>query len=219
MSTYDIYYLDILGRAETAKLILLLAGEKYESKDIKFEDWPEAQKDAPFGVVPYLVEHQEDGSKFVLGESHAIERYLARKFGFLGKNNQEMAFLESVCDSGSYMGEKFFAALDLEGESKEKATKQFYEEVIPKYIRSHESLLAKNGNGYYLGQEFTVAEFLNMQMIRLINGVTGKEIFSEAQSPNIWKMYQNVRNHSAFDEYFEVSEAKLKKLHEKLKPS
>ncbi|KAK9727465.1 hypothetical protein K7432_001798 [Basidiobolus ranarum] len=211
MSTYDLYYFDVPGRAEAAKLILLLAGQKYESKDIKREDWPEAQKDAPFGTVPYLVEHQENGSKFVLGESHAIERYLARKFEFLGKNNQEMAFLESVCDNGSYMVEKFFAAISLEGESKEKAVKQFHEEVVPKYIRYHESLLAKNGNGYYLGQEFTLAEFLNMQMVRVVNAVTGKEIFSEAQSPNIWKMCLNVRNYSVFAKYFEVTDTQLKK--------
>ncbi|ORX92280.1 hypothetical protein K493DRAFT_354710 [Basidiobolus meristosporus CBS 931.73] len=207
MSTFELAYLEMPGRAEAAKLLLISAGIPYDNTDIKWGQIPEI---APFGQVPYMVEEKEDGTRFVLGESHAIERYLARKYGYLGKNLEETAYLESICDNGGAMADKFFGTFMLEGEAKEKSTENFLQVVVPKYIKYHEEILTKNGtNGYYLRDEFTLAEFLNAQMIRLINFNSGKEVFSESKCPAIWKLFQNVMGHPHFANYFKESDAKL----------
>ncbi|ORX90904.1 thioredoxin-like protein [Basidiobolus meristosporus CBS 931.73] len=210
MSTFELSYFEMPGRAETAKLILLHAGVPYESKDVKWSEWEKVQTTVPFGQLPYMVEKKEDGKKFILGESHAIERYLARKYGYLGKDLEEAAFLESICDNGNAMSEKFFGRFALEGEAKEKAAENFLQVVVPKYIKYHEEILNKNGNnGFYLRDEFTLAEFLNAQMIRIINLLSGEEVFSASKSPALWKLVQNVRSHPSFTSYFKDTDAKL----------
>ncbi|ORX90352.1 hypothetical protein K493DRAFT_340040 [Basidiobolus meristosporus CBS 931.73] len=211
MSTFELSYFEIPGRAEATKLLFLHSGVPHEIKDVKWTEWEKVQMTAPFGQLPYIVETKEDGSKFILGESHAIERYIARKYGYLGKDLQEAAFLDSICDNGNAMTEKFFTRFDLEGEAKEKAAENFLQVVLPKYIKYQEEILSKNGNnGFYLRDEFTLAEFLNAQMIRIVNAYSGEELFSSSKSPALWKMVQNVQNHPGFASYIKNNDVKLK---------
>ncbi|PIO71456.1 glutathione S-transferase protein [Teladorsagia circumcincta] len=49
------------------------------------------QVDTPFGHIPML---EVDGKQ--LAQSHAIARYLARQFGYAGKNTWEEALVDSI---------------------------------------------------------------------------------------------------------------------------
>ena len=93
MVEYKLYYFDVRALAEVVRLVFAAAGQKYE--DIRFtrEKWPEWKPKAPFGKAPFL--EVTDGSKtFTLSQSKAIARYLSRKFGLAGKDDEESALID-----------------------------------------------------------------------------------------------------------------------------
>ncbi|KAK6994499.1 glutathione S-transferase 6 [Biomphalaria glabrata] len=68
-------YFNGRGRAELSRLILAVAGQKYEDVRIVGENWPAEKSKTPFGQLPVL---EVDGQTF--GQSLAIATYLAREF-------------------------------------------------------------------------------------------------------------------------------------------
>ena len=44
MPSYKLIYFDIRGRAEVARLLFAEAGQEYEDKRLKFDDWSEIKK-------------------------------------------------------------------------------------------------------------------------------------------------------------------------------
>merc|ERR1711972_1278317 len=96
---------------ETARLMFVLAGQKYEDarypismgtpgdfSTIKREEF-DADKaagkmDINMGKVPVL----EVGGEFRLPQSKAIERYLARRFGMMGSTPEEEAWVDAVAE-------------------------------------------------------------------------------------------------------------------------
>uniref|UniRef100_A0A914EG76 GST N-terminal domain-containing protein n=1 Tax=Acrobeloides nanus TaxID=290746 RepID=A0A914EG76_9BILA len=89
---YKLYYLDFEGRGEPIRLLLHYAGVSFEDFRINFQDWKDTWKaKMPFGSVPVL---EIDG--VMLPESHAIGRYLAKKFGLVGGDDLEAAQIDAL---------------------------------------------------------------------------------------------------------------------------
>ncbi|VDM67933.1 unnamed protein product, partial [Strongylus vulgaris] len=73
--------------------IFVLADEKFEDVRYSFDEWPEHKSEMPFGQLPVL---EVDGQQ--LAQSHAIARYLAKKFGLAPKCPFEEALVDSIMD-------------------------------------------------------------------------------------------------------------------------
>lgn len=54
MVKYELIYFDGAGRAETARLMLHLAGVEFEDKRFGFAEWPNIKASTPLGAVPVL---------------------------------------------------------------------------------------------------------------------------------------------------------------------
>jgi glutathione S-transferase len=89
-----ITYFAIRGRAEPIRLILEELGIKYLDNPVAGADWRELKAQMPFGKVPMF----EDG-EFTIHESHAIYRYLARKYDLYGENENECIQCEMLVRS------------------------------------------------------------------------------------------------------------------------
>ncbi|GMS95289.1 hypothetical protein PENTCL1PPCAC_17464 [Pristionchus entomophagus] len=77
MPTYKLIYWDLRALVEVSRQLFALSETPFEDIRITKDQWEnEYKKDSPFGKIPMLV---VDGKK--LPQSHAIARYLARKFG------------------------------------------------------------------------------------------------------------------------------------------
>ena len=76
MVHYKLYYFPGRGAAETIRQIFAVAKQDYEDIRISQDEWPKHKAEMPFGQMPVL---EEDGKQ--LGQSYAIARYLARKYG------------------------------------------------------------------------------------------------------------------------------------------
>ena len=93
MVEYKLYYFESRGFAELSRLIFAAAGQKYEDVRFPKEKWPEWKPKAPFGQAPYL--EVIDGSDIsTYSQSRSIARYLAKKFGLAGKNDEETAIID-----------------------------------------------------------------------------------------------------------------------------
>jgi len=73
MSTYKLYYFNVRGRAEIARLIFSAAGEKFE--DIRYErnEWSSHKSEMPLGQMPVL-----EVDEVKLPQSMTIARFLAK---------------------------------------------------------------------------------------------------------------------------------------------
>ncbi|KAJ1784964.1 hypothetical protein LPJ59_006248, partial [Coemansia sp. RSA 2399] len=83
MVSYVLRYFPIAARAETAKALLTLSGADWK---LEAPAWPQEQSAQPVGRLPVLIESNDSSDEpFVLGESSAIEQYLAAKHGLYFK--------------------------------------------------------------------------------------------------------------------------------------
>ena len=93
MVEYKLYYFDVRGLAEVIRLVFAAAGQKYEDVRFTRDKWLEWKSKAPFDKAPFL--EITDGSKaFTISQSKAIARYLSRKFGLAGKDDDESALID-----------------------------------------------------------------------------------------------------------------------------
>nr|QST14962.1 GSTsigma1c protein [Diaphanosoma celebensis] len=154
MPNYKIYYFNMYGRAELARLILAYASVEFE--DIRYSpaEWPQRKAKFPFKQLPVL---EVDGK--MLAQSRAISRYLARKHGLAGKDEWEQALADMYVDCiddliygmrGAYM--------EKDPEKQKEMMKKCMEEKVHPHALIVEKQLIKNGTGFLVGSEITWAD-------------------------------------------------------------
>ncbi len=79
MSTYKLYYFNVRGRGEIARLIFAAAGQQYEDIRYEHDQWPAHKAEMPLVQMPVL---EVDGVK--LPQSGAIARFLAKQSNLAG---------------------------------------------------------------------------------------------------------------------------------------
>jgi glutathione S-transferase len=98
-TTYKLSYWIVRGLGEFSRVLFALAEQEFEDFRIPFEDWFTKYKAImPFHQVPLLEVTHPNGSVTRLAQSQAIERYLANKFGLFGKDDEERARIDMICE-------------------------------------------------------------------------------------------------------------------------
>eukprot|EP00750_Incisomonas_marina_P016679 INCI19276.2.p1 GENE.INCI19276.2~~INCI19276.2.p1 ORF type:complete len:313 (+),score=51.74 INCI19276.2:133-939(+) len=90
-------YFPIAARGEAVRLMLTLAGIKFTDERIEFPQWQGLKPKTPWGSLPYLT--LADGT--VLGQSQAINRFVARLTGFYPADPLQAAHVDAVIDGAS----------------------------------------------------------------------------------------------------------------------
>ncbi|KAI8321837.1 hypothetical protein GQ54DRAFT_304504 [Martensiomyces pterosporus] len=124
--SYVIRYFDTLGLAETSRYLLTAAKVNWTEEN---PEWPQEKPNQPFGRLPVLVETSpEGGEPFILSESLTIERYLARKYGFLPVDDlKASARQEQIRDQETDVGVAFFTQSNAVGDAKKELTEKFHD--------------------------------------------------------------------------------------------
>ncbi|KAJ2783710.1 hypothetical protein H4R18_001548 [Coemansia javaensis] len=154
---YTLRYFDIIGLAETSRLLLTAAGVEWTNE---VPEWPQEKPNQPFGRLPVLVEKSADGSPdFVLSESQTIERYIARTYGLVPADPKEAAVQEQLRDQIADVVLGFFAFAFLKGEEDKKEKRARFDAILQKLIEVQTKALQKNGNnGYLFGDRVSYAD-------------------------------------------------------------
>lgn len=156
-------YFDLRGLGEIARVILAIA--KVEYKDVRYPidvttfARPEFDKDSAAGVfdvnmcrLPIL---EVDG--WEIGQSRAIERFLARRHGLMGSNDLEAAYIDCLSEHVRDIKQKYAdARAGKKDEALAEAKANFLSNELPKWLEKLEKCL--KGDGFAVGDKISLAD-------------------------------------------------------------
>jgi len=156
-SEIQLFYFPIRAKASFIRMMLHMAGQKFDDNFISMEEWPAKKSSTPYGQLPYMI---YKGKTY--GQSMAIANYLAKKFGYFGKTPEDGLRIDEVCqvfeDIRPFIRDWFFSKDD----EKAKVAKTMTDEAIPRVCGFLEKLLADNSKntGFFVGDSATLADLL-----------------------------------------------------------
>ncbi|KAF9907096.1 hypothetical protein EC991_011314 [Linnemannia zychae] len=172
-STFVLKYIAGNGRVGIIRPMLHLSGAQYTNEIVTFDDVATNRADYPFGHIPVLIETKPNGTTFELGESIAIEQYLAEKFNLLGSTPEEAATSKSIALNIYFeIYNHCFAGKIPIQEAIADPNSEFRSKALPQFITCHERWLNKNGNnGHYFGDKLSYPDLVMLHWARMLQGL------------------------------------------------
>jgi len=148
-------YFNGRGRGEISRIMLAEADLKYEDSRVEHKDWEALKPKTPNGQLPLL---EVDG--FMLPQSGAIERYVARLAKLDGASAWESALVDAVCEGLKDTTEPLSHMHGKKDDEKKVIVEAFFKDHFPKWAAILEKTLTSNngGNGYFVGNDVTLAD-------------------------------------------------------------
>ncbi|KAM4636683.1 glutathione S-transferase P 1-like isoform 2-T2 [Discoglossus pictus] len=156
MPGYVLTYFPVRGRAEAIRLLLSDQGVSWKEDEVQIADWfagkCDLKKKAVFGQLP-----QFQNGDFVLYQSNSILRYLGRKHGLNGSNDQETALIDMANDGVEDLRQKFGRLVFFEFET----GKEKYIQELPNHLAPFERIISQNSNGtkFLIGNQISYADY------------------------------------------------------------
>ncbi|KAJ2728953.1 hypothetical protein H4S00_000724 [Coemansia sp. D1744] len=157
--SYTLRYFDIVGLAESSRILLTAAGVEWTDEH---PEWPQEKSNQPHGRMPVLVEKSTDDSPdFVICESSNIERYLARTYGFLPADLKQAALQEQIRDLSTDVIALFASHIHCKSEDDKTEFLTKFEGLLETLIKVQTKLLKDNGNtGRMFGDKLSYADIV-----------------------------------------------------------
>jgi len=183
---YELVYFDIRGLAETARVMFTVAKQEFTDTRYSFAfgtpgdfstiirpEFDAAKAagtlDASGGKVPYL---EVDGKK--IGQSKAIERYLAKQLGLNGSSDIEGAQIESVSEFIADFKNAYQKVRGIEDADKKKAgMEKWFGEDLPANMKLLETAVSGMGGQpgpWLIGSKVSYADISLYQFIAAPHG-------------------------------------------------
>jgi len=183
MPTYKLQYFDIRGLAETARFLFAVAKVPYE--DARFSltfgtpgDFSTIQRPefdaakaagelhASLGKVPYL---EVDGVR--IGQSKAIERFLARAFGLMGATEIEGAHIDQLCETVRDIKDAYQKVRGIKDEEEKKAgMEKWFKEDLPGLVMLAEKSLPAGPGPWLVGSKISLADICFFMLLAAPRG-------------------------------------------------
>ncbi|KAJ1967323.1 Glutathione S-transferase A2 [Dispira parvispora] len=173
MTRYEVYYSRSTGFGEPARTLLEYAGAEWSDKHP--ENWETEKHLTPYGKLPVLIEHGDDGKVVEIVESDAIYRYLARKFGLYGQDIQEDVQQDTIISQWKDVLAPAFLTIQNNEHVKQYGTEKA-KEASQHLFEKHGELLKKNGTGHYVGNRTTLADIFAYSWLKTLKkiGIVGE---------------------------------------------
>ncbi|CAE8609651.1 unnamed protein product [Polarella glacialis] len=171
-------YFDIRGIAEPTRL--LFAAAKVDYEDIRYPmamttpgdfstvvraEWDakkaEGEFDAAMGKVPVL---ECGGVK--IGQSKAIERFVAKKVGLMGSNEIEEAQIDMLCCHTVDIKDAYKAAKAAGKDDMDAAMKKWFGETLPELLGKVEKSLPAGPGPWLVGNKISYADVTYYYFLR-----------------------------------------------------
>ncbi|KAF9977733.1 hypothetical protein BGZ73_005096 [Actinomortierella ambigua] len=196
---YELHYFSLHGLCTTIRAMMCIGGADWSQKFETFDTWPAVKATTPFGTLPVLTVYNESGEVVnKVPESLAIERFLAKKFGFAGSNDDEEIKVTVIQSLNLSMMTSFFQVLGAPAEQAGKLFEDLKATKIPTWIANCEKALARNGsNGHFVGDKITQAD---ISTSAVMDGMlaAGVEALNEKDAPNMFAMKRKVDSHPRY---------------------
>ncbi|CAD5216296.1 unnamed protein product [Bursaphelenchus okinawaensis] len=205
--SYKLTYLDRRGLAEPIRLIFHYLGIYFEDERIDAAELTQRYDTLPFGQVPIL----EIDDKIKLSQSHAIYRFLAKRYHLAGKTEMEQAMVDSYAEllhDFGYAVQPYFAVVSgrIDGDKY-----QIYDEIIVPTAKKFGSYLDKvykeSDSGFFAPSGLTYVDFIatNIYDTAIATGMDAvtnikslKEVHARVHSLPKLQRYLSMRRRSDF---------------------
>lgn len=189
-----LYYFNGRGLAELVRLTLSAGGIEFTEEFLtEREQFLKLIDDGKllFNQVPLL---EIDGKEIV--QSGAIIRYLGKKIGLFGTNEDEALLIDQYYEGGRDFI-KPSMAIGMSPEEEVLATVK--KTVLPKYLPIFEKLAAKNGTGYLVGNTLTLADLSLLEALLVYVEYLGKDILQDFSA--LQDFFETISNIPRIKEY------------------
>jgi len=219
-TSYKLKYFDARGAAETCRLLFALADQEYD--DARYELIPgkmespsflEAKKSGDLRMnldrAPVL-ELTPEG--VTIGQSKAIERFLAHRFGFMGSTDVEAAFIDCIAEhcrdvKDAQMRKRFSMFVkDGSEEEKKKDEKEWFDVDMPAMLAKIEACIKQGSstNGYAIGSSISYADICIYSLLKEPFPIFKEATIQAAQDcPLLMGICENVSSHSKISAWIE----------------
>eukprot|EP00930_Biecheleria_cincta_P046198 TRINITY_DN31869_c0_g1_i1.p1 TRINITY_DN31869_c0_g1~~TRINITY_DN31869_c0_g1_i1.p1 ORF type:complete len:307 (-),score=72.15 TRINITY_DN31869_c0_g1_i1:244-1083(-) len=210
---FTLRYFDGRGVAEMARMLFALAGESYEDKRYKIifgkpfdfstmqreefdADKAAGRLDVAMGKVPVL-----ESGEFVLPQSKAIERYLAKRFGMMGSNLEEEAWIDALAEhvrdiNDAYNKKGIFFMKDEEKKAELKA--KWHTEELPGFLQKLESAIP-GADGFAIGSKTSLADVCIYKLLKDTYDEDVSAAYSEC--PKLQSIVQSIDKHEKLQKW------------------
>ena len=141
------------GRAEPARLAMIIGGIAFEDERISFEEHAATLKNRPFEAVPVL---EIDG--LVISQSNTITRYVGKLADLYPEDNLQAALCDEVMSAMEDMTHMVVATFQMEEDEKKAAREVFAAGAMTVYLKRIEQYLKDRGGIYFADDRLTVAD-------------------------------------------------------------
>jgi len=150
--SYKLDYFDVRGRAQGLRYLCADHDITLEENQVVFADWPKIKPTTVFGQLPQL----HDGN-FIVAQSNAIIRHVARKHGLYGKNEHDKTKIDMLNDQQEDVRLTYLKLIYQEYEKE----KDNYIKTIPEKLATLEKFLGNNngGKGFFVGEHVSFADY------------------------------------------------------------
>lgn len=169
-TTYKLTYFDIRGRAEVARWLFAVAKQDYTDDRFSFSmtpgDWSSLKRpefdaakasgklDVACGQVPILT---VNGTQ--IGQSKAVERYLAGALGFFGGSALEGAQIDQQCENVRDSKDAYQKVRGMpDGPEKNAAMTKWFAEDLPTKLKAIEKSLPEGPGPFVVGGKVSLAD-------------------------------------------------------------
>jgi len=207
-----LYYFNMIGRAESIKLLLNHARVPFKDAKISFQDWPKYKNEFELQQLPVL-EHK--GERYC--QSIAILEYLGAKYGYLPKHNcndlyKVMHVVRTLEDvfSKAFLTTSNYSPLSAEAKAKE--LEQLITTEGPLFVGAIEKQLKSNcTQEFIVGDKYTIADFNILGAYKgMLENEPLKTIFAQRlydKYPTLWKYAE--KRMKDFNPYYGLCKNKL----------
>ncbi|GAB1598748.1 S-crystallin 4 [Argonauta hians] len=208
MPSYTLYYFNHRGRAEICRMLFAASGTQYNDRRIDASEWRTMKNNMPCNMMPML----EMDNKTQIPQSMAMARYLAREFGFYGRNNIDMARVDFISDCFYDILDDYMRMYqDKEGKIAFQRSKEMnasseqrmrYQETCRRILPFMEKTLEMNnsGNQFFMGDQITMADM--MCFCALENPIMEDEGLLRSY-PKLQGLRERVINHPKMSAYIQ----------------
>uniref|UniRef100_A0AAY5K263 Glutathione S-transferase n=2 Tax=Esox lucius TaxID=8010 RepID=A0AAY5K263_ESOLU len=149
---YTITYFAVRGRCGALRIMLADQGQEWKEVVVDFPEWMKGtlKSTCVFGQLPKF----QDGD-LVLFQSNAILRHLGRKHDAYGKDGDEAALVDMMCDGVEDFRLKYVKMIYQEYDT----GKDTYIKDLPNHLDKFEAVLAKNKTGFLVGNKSSFADY------------------------------------------------------------
>jgi len=173
---YKLTYFDIQGRAEVIRLCFKAAGVPFQDIRITGEEWAKLKEKTPYGGLPIL---EMDGQTF--GESGAIMRWAARKFGLAGKTDADELMVEAVVTQSIGLLDEFVVWHFCKDEEKKEELATKVKELCTKFCKCWDAVAKEHKSSsrtytYLVGNTLTVADLAMLQSMNILGKLPGFDL-------------------------------------------